>query len=143
MCGLPFVLGIGLTMNHPLVKALKRDSPRGRIGKYRSRTPVSCSIENRVVRLERRPAVRHQDQGGTMSAEASHLEVSGIFPNVWIVERTLGMGFVQRAVVEHIVEDHWNAKCADFHDLCGLVLQRETQDESVRRERPRARDLQR
>jgi len=57
-----------------------------------------------------------------MSAEARHLEVSGIFPNVWIVERTLGMGFIQRAVVEHIVEDHWNAKCADFHDLCGLVL---------------------
>ena len=57
-----------------------------------------------------------------MAGEAGHLEIAGILTDVRIIERTIGMGLFERAVVEHVVEDHGNGERADLHAFRRLVL---------------------
>jgi hypothetical protein len=64
-----------------------------------------------------------------MPAEARHLQVSGVFSDIRVVERAAGMGFFQRTVVEDVVEDHRDAQCADLDNLRRFVSQYEPKNE--------------
>ncbi len=73
-----------------------------------------------------------------MTVEPGDLEVAGVLTNVGIVERTFGMGFTQRAVIQNVVKDHGNAQRADLNPLGHFVPQGETQDKLAFLERPGA-----
>jgi hypothetical protein len=61
--------------------------------------------------------------------ETRHLQISRIFSNVGIIKRALSVSLFERTVVEHIVEDHWNAQGADLDALRRLVFDVKSQDE--------------
>src|ERR1019366_1980355 len=100
-------------------------------------------IQNRVVGFEGSLPVRHHQQSGTVTAEPRYLKVSSIFPFVRIIRRTLGVSLFQRAVIEHVIEDHRNAERSDLNGLSSLILQSETQDNFSPIQHPCASDLQR
>ncbi len=130
-------------MNHPLVKTFKRDAPRCGIGEYGRRPEPPRVVENRVVGFQWGPAVRHHQQNRPATTESSHLEITSVLSNIRIVERTLGMGLFERAIVEHVVEDHRDAQRSDLNWLSRLVLQRETQYQFASLKRPSSGDLKR
>ena len=130
-------------MHHPLVKAFKGNASRSRIGKNRRRAPESGFVENRVVGLEGSFPIGHDEQSGTVPAEPRDLKISRILANVRIIKRALGMGFFQRAIVQHVVEDHGNAQRPDLDCLGRFVFEREAKDQLSSIQRPVARDLQR
>ena len=44
-----------------------------------------------------------------MAVEPGDLEIACVLADVRIIERTFGMGFLQRTIIQHIIEDHGNA----------------------------------
>ena len=77
-----------------------------------------------------------------MTVEPGDLKIARVFSNVGIIERTLGMGFFKRAIIEHVVENHGNAQRPYLYRVGHPVLQRETQNKLSFFKRPRTRDLQ-
>src|SRR2546430_16649621 len=111
----------------------------------RRHTRFDCDWSSDVCSsdLERSLAIWQYQQRRTMTVKPGDLEITRILTNVRVIKRTLGVGFLKRAIIEHVIENHGNAQCADLYWLPRLVLQRETQDKLSFFKRPDARDLQR
>src|ERR1019366_2918055 len=128
---LPFVFSVRLTMDHPLIKALERDSSRCGIGEYRRRAPAPMPVQNGVVSLEGCFTIGNDQQCRTVAVQPGYLQVPSILANVWIVKRTGRVRLFQRAVVEHVIKDHGDAQRSNLDRLCRTIAQRETQDQSA------------
>ena len=63
-----------------------------------------------------------------MSVQSCDLQVARVFADVRIVKRADRVRLVQRAVVEHVIEDHGDTERPDLQGFCRFVGQREAQD---------------
>ena len=99
-------------------------------------------VEDRVIGFERSSVVRHNQQCGPLSAQPRDLQISRIFADIRIIKRTLRVGFIERTVVEHIVEDHRDTEGPDLDRLVCLVLQSEPEHQMSLFQCPLSRDLQ-
>ena len=82
-------------MDHPFIETFEGNAARRGIGEDWLRAPVIRMIENWIVGFKRRIPIRHNQQSRPFSAQARHLQVSGIFANVGIVERALGVSIIE------------------------------------------------
>ncbi len=113
-----------LAVHQPLVESLERDPAPG---------PVA---EQRIVRLERRIAVRHHEQSRPGAVQAGDLHVTCITADVRIGERVHGVRFVERAIREDVVEDQGYPQGADFHRLVRHVAKLESERELLSTDLP-------
>src|SRR5581483_6977906 len=119
---LPFVLCISPAVDHPFVEAFEGNSARCWVGEDRLCTPMSGMIKNWVVGFKWSFAIGNNQQCWRLSAQSRYLQISGIFPDIWIVKRALRMSFFERALVQHVVEDHRNAERADLDGLIARIF---------------------
>src|SRR5580658_1791369 len=118
---LPFIFGVGLTVDHPFVETFKSDSSRRGIGEYRRCAPPPLVVENRVVSLEGRFAFGDNLQRRTVSVESGYMEMSRVLTDAGIVKRTDRVGLLERAIVEHIIKVLRDAQRSVFYGLRRLV----------------------
>ena len=78
-----------------------------------------------------------------MTAKPRDLQISRLLADVWIIERAFRVGFFQRAIVQHVVEDHGNAQRPDLDGIGRFIFQRESENQLSAIQDPVARDLKR
>src|SRR2546423_312996 len=97
MGAFPLIFGEGLSVDHPVVKAFKRDAARGWVVEYGNTVRAAC-VQNRVVGFKRSSAFRKHEQSGAMSVQPSDLQISRIVPNVGVIKRTVCMSLLESAI---------------------------------------------
>ncbi len=101
------------------------------------------SLSSSPLPVSRRVAVGHREQYWADSAEARDLDVAGVLPDVWVVERAGAIRLFEAAPIHDVVEDHRNAEAAELDRGSGAVRQREPKHEVAALDRPGANDSER
>jgi hypothetical protein len=96
-------------MHHPLVKTFEGNSTGCRVSKNRRGSPITGFVNDWVIGFEWRVPIGHDKQCGTVPAEPGDLKVARVFTNVWVIERTFGVGLFKGAIVKDNVEDNRDA----------------------------------